>query len=77
MANSAFDDWFNYLLHVVFIFSGAIKTLLLLPKHGIWLDPKIQLQKLTVKQLKKLLAGRYPTNRLKKDQLIALLITLN
>ena len=75
MANSAFDDWFTYLLQVVFLFTYAIETLLSLPKKGIWMDPKIELQKLTVKQLKKKLVG-HRTTKLKKDQLISLVITL-
>ena len=74
MTNSAFDDWFTYLLQVVFLFIEAITTLLSFPKKGIWIDPKIELQKLTVKQLKKMLAG-YKTNNLKKDQLIDLVLT--
>ena len=76
MTNSAFDDWFTYLLQVVFLFSEAIATLLSFPKKGIWIDPKIELQKLTVKQLKKLLVG-HKTNNLKKEQLISMLLTLN
>ena len=75
MTNSAFDDWFTYLFQVVFIVSAAIATLLSLPKKGICIDPKIQLQKLTVKQLKKMLVGHKTTN-LKKDQLIDLVLTL-
>ena len=74
MTNSAFDDWFTYLLQVVFLFTEAITTLLSFAKKGIWIDPKIELQKLTVKQLKKMLAG-HKTNNLKKDQLIDLVLT--
>tara|TARA_B100000029_G_C16774248_1_gene666744 strand:- start:82 stop:300 length:219 start_codon:yes stop_codon:yes gene_type:complete len=69
MTNSAFDDWFNYLLHVVFVLSDAIKTLLLIPKKGIWKDPKIVLQQLTVKELKTMLAGHRTTN-LRKSSLL-------
>ena len=75
MTNSAFDDWFTYLFKVVFLFTKSIETLLSFQKKGIWIDPKIELQKKTVKQLKKMLAGHKTTN-LKKDQLISLVLTL-
>ena len=75
MTNSAFDDWFTYLLQVVFLFTEAITTLLSFPKKGIWIDPKIALQSKTVKELKKMLVGHKTTN-LKKDQLIDLVLTI-
>ena len=76
MTNSAFDDWFTYLLQVVFLFIEAISSLLSFPMKGIWMDPKIDLHNLSVKQLKKMLAG-HKINNLKKDQLISLVLTLN
>ena len=75
MTNSAFDDWFTYLIKVVFLFTNSIETLLSFPKKGIWIDPKIELQKKTVKQLKKMLAGHKTTN-LKKHQLISLVLAV-
>ena len=74
MTNSAFDDWFKYLFQVVFLFAEAITTLLSFPKKGIWIDPKIELQAKTVKQLKKMLVGVQRISNLKKDQLIDLVI---
>ena len=74
MANSAFDDWFQYLLHVVFLFIEAVEVLLSFPKKGIWIDPKIELQAKTVKQLKQMLVGVQCISNLRKDQLIDLVI---
>ena len=74
MTNSAFDDWFQYLLHVVFLFSEAVEVLLSFPKKGILIDPKIELQTKTVKQLKNMLVGVKRISHLKKDQLIDLVI---
>ena len=77
MANSAFDDWFQYLLHVVFLFIEAVEVLLSFPKKGIWIDPKIELQAKTVKQLKQMLVGVQHISNLRKDQLIDLVILLS
>ena len=74
MTNSAFDDWFKYLLHVVFLFTEAVEVLLSIPKKGIWVDPKIELQTKTVKQLKQMLVGVQRISNLKKDQLIDLVV---
>ena len=74
MTNSAFDDWFQYLLHVVFLFTEAVEVLLSFPKKGIWIDPKIELQTKTVKQLKQMLVGVQRISNLKKDQLIDLVV---
>ena len=74
MTNSAFDDWFQYLLYVVFLFTEAVEVLLSFPKKGIWIDPRIELQMKTVKQLRKMLIGVQRVSNLKKDQLIDLVI---
>ena len=73
MTNSAFDDWFEYLLHSIFLFVDAIQTLLSFPRKGIWIDPTVELRKLTVKELKEVLEGQRTYN-LRKDELISLVL---
>ncbi len=74
MTNSAFDDWFQYLLHAFFLLAEAVEVLLSIPRKGIWIDPKIKLQTKTVKQLKQMLVGVQRISNLKKDQLIDLVV---
>ncbi len=73
MNNSALNDWFNHLVHIVFLVIDSVEVLLSFPKKGIFIDPKLELQTLTVKQLKKKLVG-LKTSNLKKDQLIELVL---
>ena len=74
MTNSAFEDWFQFLICAVFLFIEAVEVLLSFPKKGIWIDPKIELQTKTVKQLKQMLVGVQRISNLKKDQLIDLVV---
>ena len=74
MNNSALNDWFKYLVQIVLLFIDSVEVILSFPRKGIFIDPKIELQSKTVKQLKKMLAG-HKTNNLKKDQLIDLVLT--
>ena len=75
MNNSALNDWFKYLVQIVLLFIDSVEVILSFPRKGIFIDPKIELQSKTVKQLKKMLAG-HKTNNLKKDQLIDLVLTI-
>ena len=75
MNNSALHDWFKYLVRIILVCTDSIQVLLSFPRKGIFIDPKIELQTKTVKQLKKMLTG-HKTTKLKKDQLISLVLTL-
>ena len=75
MNHSALSDWFKYLIQIILLVIDSVHVLLKFPRKGIFIDPKIELQTKTVKQLKKMLIGR-KTSNLKKDQLIDLVLAL-
>ena len=74
MNNSAFDDGVLYFVVAAIAWFESVQTLLSLPKKGFLKDPRIALQKKTVKQLRQMLSGIKRLSSKNKDQLIDLVL---
>ena len=74
MKNSAFDDGVLYFVVAAIALFESVQTLLSLPKKGFLKDPRIALQKKTVKQLRQMLSGMKRLSSKNKDQLIDLVL---
>ena len=74
MNNDALNDWFKYLVLIVLHLVHSIQVLLSFPKKGIFIDPKIELKKKTVKQLKAMLVGVKNLSGKNKSQLMDLVL---
>ena len=74
MNNSAFDDGVLYFVIAAIALLESVQTLLSLPKKGFLKDPRISLQKKTVKQLRAMLVGIKSLSSKNKDQLIDLVL---
>ena len=74
MNNSAFDDGVLLFAVAAIALFEAIETLLSIPTKGFLKDPRIALQKKTVKQLRQMLSGIKQLSSKNKDQLIDLVL---
>ena len=74
MNNSAFDDGVLYFVVATIAFLESVQVLLSIPKKGILKDPRIALQKKTVKQLRQMLSGMKRLSSKNKAHLIDLVL---
>ena len=74
MNNSAFDDGVLYFVIAAIALFESVHTLLSIPRKGFLKDPRIALQKKTVKQLRAMLVGIKSLSSKNKDQLIDLVL---
>ena len=74
MNNSAFDDGVLYFVVAAIALFESVQTLLSIPKKGFLINPRIALQKKTVKELKTMLAGVKRLSGKNKEQLVDLVL---
>ena len=74
MNNDAFDSGVLVFVVIAIAIFESVQTLLSIPKKGFLINPRIALQKKTVKELKAMLAGVKRLSGKNKEQLVDLVL---